>query len=95
MFIIIYAIKWKHFFSRVNIEPQFHDNDILTESKSQSYLEKLNFLQWVSDVVFLLESVSVLEENFNSLVVIPFCRIDHGVMVCFRGSYKILMSLPN
>ena len=100
MFCIIYAIKMKQFLCseifkpvflsvKIVLQIQWYDHDISSE---KTYLEELDFLQWVGNVVFLLESVAVFEQNFNSLIVVPLCRIDHGVVVGFWSSWKILMS---
>ena len=39
--------------------------------KITMYLEKFDFLQWVSHAFLLLKPVSVTEENLHPLVVIP------------------------
>ena len=53
----------------------------------KTYLEEFYLFQGISDVVFLFEPISVFEQNFNSIVIISFCRIDHGTVVRFRASY--------
>ena len=83
----IYILKYSNL--SVKTRPQVQFNDISSE---KSYLKELDFLQWVGNVVFLLESVAVFEQNFNSLIVVPLCCIDHSVVVGFGGSLKILMS---
>ena len=83
----IYILKYSNL--SVKTRPQVQFNDISSE---KSYLKELDFLQWVGNVVFLLESVAVFEQNFNSLIVVPLCCIDHSIVVGFGGSLKILMS---
>ena len=50
-------------------------------ASKKTYLKQFNLLQGISDIVLLFQPVAILEQNFNSLVIISFRRINHGIMV--------------